>query len=162
MDNLATFEIVAGTASIISVLWLLISFTRRGLSVYNEEKRRSEDEFNTRFSELESSGNSVSSRTDLGFYVLLEIGTMKENVSFYRHYHLVYFVVTVLVLNLSFINGFEDLKKYYYIVAIGTLLLSLAAHFSAMRFEKLLSKFEKRTKNIWNKPIEKRITNKVE
>ena len=172
MENITTFELVAGSASIIALILALYESSRRLKQSLQEKRENTEREFERELENLRIAGGTVSARTDLGFFVLIQLGSLRETIDYYRQHRIQYLVFAVLFIILAdFVRStFEMMGFSTNLLILVTLpivfalvLRSLIVHLLVMRLQKYANSYEKRIKEIWDTPIKKRIpTNDID
>ena len=162
MSNITTFDIIAGSASIIGVLLALFHMFRSGILTYKQKKQNAEEEFEKELGRLKAAGTTISARTDLGFFVFLEVASLHKSINVYYYYRSATIVFTNIFLCLLIITqqlGIEsfDLQIFLIIFVIGTLINFVVVQIIINRLEKFTHIYEKRVKKVWNKAIDKRL-----
>jgi hypothetical protein len=155
MEGMSLFEIIAGSCSILAVVVGLIKYLRKGLKSYNDRKRRVEEEFQNEMQMLKSSGNNVSARTDLGFLVLMELGSMRNVIDRNHHFSTSAYVLGAFLLTLGLYSEAID-KIVILLICAAAILFGLVCHLNGWRMENFVINYEVKVKEIWKTPVEKR------
>ena len=160
MDNLTTFELIAGSASILALVLSIGSYTLKLWRTFKQKREKTEKEFKQEIDRLLASGSTVSARTDLGFFVLIELASLREDTDFYRH-HRTWFTVFlgILLLILNSMNMGEVFDRFlfvYYAIVLFFLIMILIVHTLVMRSQKYSKSYEDRVKDVWQRAIDKR------
>jgi hypothetical protein len=163
MNNLTIFDIIAGTASILALLLTLIGYGLKLRRTFRQKREKAEQEFEQELVRLRIAGSTVSARTDLGFFVLIELGSLYDSIAFYRHHRTVSLVSSTFLMTLCVSISPISNK----LLLIGFLLLCivitgycLIIHILVMRLEKYTESYEHRVKEVWQQPINKRVPSK--
>lgn len=164
MSDLTIFEIVAGTASILALLLVVIGFTWKTLLAYKQMRQSAERELERELTRLQSAGRTVSARSDLGFLVLIELGSLRESASRFRHFRTLYLVFTafafgflVIVSRDSVSHGLTALIIIILgVVSIGTMIMVIVNHIIAMLLARYIGYYERRIKEVWSSPVGRR------
>jgi len=166
MSNLTAFEIIAGTSSILCVFFVIGGFTLKLQRKFRQKRESAEQEFKQELDRLHSAGATVSARTDLGFFVLIELGSLRDSISYYRHIQTAYLVFAVLLVLFASFFFSPGLKTYHgFLIYSFCLLISLLFIISSgiafifeIRIRNYTKSYERRIKEIWQCPIDKRVT----
>ena len=95
MSDLSTFQIVAGSASIIALLITVVGLTGKSIRTYKRKRKEAEQELEQELSRLRAAGGTVSARTDLGFFVVMKLGSLRDLIHHLRHQIIYWLVLTM-------------------------------------------------------------------
>jgi hypothetical protein len=158
-----TFLAIAGWASILALVLVLGGYARQVWQAYRKSRRDAESEFALLTSELAAAGGSVSSRTDVGFLVLLRLGLLRDRVASLRS------VMTVSIVSMGIFfsaawaigpapNLAWELRGV--IAAAGFFLgVATVATFNMRRLQAYVADYADRVSGIWEQPVSKRAHN---
>ena len=95
MSTLTTFELIAGSASILGFVIAVGHFALKLRRTCNRKRQDAEREFKQEIDRLHAAGETVSARTDLGFFVLIELGSLRDSIACCRHWRTSFMVLAV-------------------------------------------------------------------
>jgi hypothetical protein len=74
----------------------LVNYTLKLRQNFLKKRESAEKELEQEVERLERAGKTISSRTDLGFFVLIHLGSLRDTIAFYRHYRTLYCLSTFI------------------------------------------------------------------
>ena len=161
----ALIAIAVFMRSVFKSMWKLLKFfaTRRETTARLDEELERQRQETER---LEAAGKTVSAWTDLGFFVLMELGTLREALDSERYTSLLSALLTVAILFIFFEVASLDslfaqaLPPLLRVVLLVAPFLALVAfgleHYSVKKQESYILNYQERIKAIWREPIGKR------
>ena len=166
MSELSTFEIVAGTSSILALLIILAGSARKKWRAAKQKREEAEQKFEQMLARLKSAGSSVSARTDLGFFVLLELGSLRDLVSEARHSRTLCLLAAFSIFIVAVITREAIANAWITIAMLAAslmyMLLFVMSDSHLTRLEKYANSYESRLKEFWKEPVDKRADNTSE
>lgn len=169
MSSLGVFEIIAGTASILALLIVLGSLTLKQWRIIQQKREQAEQTLEQEFIRLKMVGTTVSARTDLGFFALLELGSLRDSITYYRHFIILMLLYAVILLllghfivihwSVSFITPSMVIKGSM-IFFILLFIFVIVTQISLIRFERYINLYQSRIQEVWQRSIDKRTVDK--
>ena len=167
MNDMSTPEIIGIFVSIIALLFFLGSYAIR-VQLRNKKKREeAEQSFKQEMDRFKKNEPTISARTDFGFFVLIEIESLRRSLSYTFHFRTIIFVIAGILLTciaIIWIDSNNDLGAFNstmsdaIFAAIFVLLaINLHAQRSHDKMEKYLTDYERRAKEIWQQPVNKQV-----
>jgi len=158
-------EATASIASILGTLLVIVAGLAKAWKSAKTRALRAEEELQSEIDRLRSAAGTIASRTDLGFWVVLNLGGLRDQVRVLQFYTVVYLLVAVLLSSSAFAVGASDslvglevlqvpisresyrltklaIAALFLLGAVGTTLLS---HLTLRR----VWRFEAQVKSIW-------------
>ena len=156
MSNLTTFQLIAGTASILSLLLVLIGYTMKLRRNFKQKRERAEQALENAIERLKSAGGTVSARTDLGFLVLIQIASLRGLLSSLNH-----FLTGVIV-----VAGFAFLASILIpsllLLALPCSIMFVTETIYTLRWQNYVESYERRIEEVWKHPVARRVTKSTE
>ena len=162
MSNLSTFDIIAGLASIASLVITLTLLIHKSVRSYRDKRDSAESEFNKEISRLTNAAQTISARTDLGFFVVMEVGSLRDSVNKIRHESTRYAVLVGLCSLLVLLCDWVGIPQRSPLILILLLVAALSGIMILVKgaIENRLSdytkSYESRIKAVWEDQINKR------
>ena len=169
MGDLTRLEILIGFCSIGGFLIAVGILINKWVRIYRRKKQSAEEELEERFAWLEASGGTVSGRSDLSFFVLIELGSLRGLVSSFRFYAITFLLFANIILGLVIFGGkmVDDMiglvgSKIVLGIGSASILLGLLSFGFSNRLEKYIQSYQVRIRGILARPIEKRSSASVD
>lgn len=168
ISELSTFNIIAGLASILGFLAVVISYALKKLGKFKGKMQEAVNEFEDNVAAMESTGGTISGRTDLGFLVLIELGIFRDQIQTRRNRSLLLAIFSTMFfifvsIDLTFVSIRPQLlggMSLRILMFIGMMLYveSILYYVIAGSMQKGLTEFEFRIKKVWGEAVGKRIS----
>ena len=145
-------------ASVISSV--LLYLMARSYQRVKKVKQEAADRLKDKIAKLEAVGNT----TELGFFVLMELGSLRQTLEMRKYISMIIFAYPAFLLAALFLRvTFLDEYKAEVIVLLNVLaamcLFGLSV-FLVWREEKYIRSYQEKVQNIWREPIEKQAQEK--
>ena len=117
-----------------------------------------EQDLELKLQRLEAAGASVPARTDLGFFALIELGSLRDSVLYINHTATrLYMILLISVFFGSLFRGsFSAGSVVFFIISLITLILLIRLGIAARTLRRAIESYESRIKPVWERPIAKR------
>ncbi|RWX46816.1 hypothetical protein VT99_11992 [Candidatus Electrothrix marina] len=90
------FNLIAGTASILGIIFVIVGYVIKLRRSFKQKREDAEKEFKQEIDRLNAAGGTVSARTDLGFFVLIKLASLRDDINRHRHYRNAFLISTVM------------------------------------------------------------------
>ena len=100
MNDLSAPEITGIFVSIISLIFFLGSYAIRVQLKAKKKREEAEQAFKQEMERFKKTGSTISARTDFGFFVLIEIESLRRSLSYTFHLRTLIFVMVGYLSNL--------------------------------------------------------------
>jgi glucose uptake protein GlcU len=166
VNNITTFELIAGISSILAIVLMIGTYTLNSWKSFKQKRENAEKEYKQMIDQLQATGGTIAARTDLGFFVLIELGSFRDEISNYRHHCMLYLIIAVFFLVMANLSGqskiFFDIDILFpMIFAMIMLTYCIIMQVFVMRVKKYKNLFEYRINEVWAKAIDKRFPSKI-
>jgi Flp pilus assembly protein TadB len=165
MNDPSAPEIIGIFASIIALIFFFGNYAIRIQLKAKKKREEAEQSLKQEMERFKKAGETISARTDLGFFVLIEIESLRRSASSTLHLKTLIFVMIGAFLTciaIIRIVGHNDLSTFnailsdaIFAVVFVLLAISLHAQRSHDKLEKYLTDYERRVKEIWQHPVDK-------
>ncbi len=169
VTGLSIFNLVAGTASIIALLVVLLTTARKVLQTTKQKRQRAQQELANQLDLLRAAGGSVSARSDLGFFVLVQLGSLRDSASSLRHVRAVFLICMLvgLLTAVVVLQGPYDLEGKAIAIAFGVVGLGMYVAFMVVtymlvRLENYTESYEDGLKQVWARPVTERAKRSID
>jgi hypothetical protein len=157
MKELSTFEIAAGSASIIALALMVLGITNRAIRRFKRRRESAKEEFEHDIAKYRAAGSTVSARTDLGFFFSIKLGGLRTAASYYNHLSTKWLLIAVISVQFALNMDRADWETFFAAgLGLGAVLLSVVYISLAWRWEQYTRSLIEQIKEIWEEPISKR------
>lgn len=154
------FQTAAGWASIIALAFVLFASGRKAWAKYARARDEAEAELERLTSELRKASGTIGARTDIGFLVMLRLGSMRDDVAALRHYEIVLIVFTAIFLMFAIAMPSSSTGSWdrWVVLAMipATLIGALIAQVISTRWQRYSAEYATRVTDIWETPVTNR------
>jgi len=171
MDFSIFWDSASKTATIVGIIVGTGAIIGFGLSQRQKIRKRNKEskrDLSEKLDLLEDAGTTVAARSDLAMYVTIELDSLRYRLNASRHNIIIYCILTVFIGTIvifdSLLNVPDDLLILK--VALSGILLNCLLFTTSMinvlALERFIYSCEDRLKQIWKKPIAKRLSKQIE
>lgn len=149
---------IGSVASIISLLIAAVGGAIWAFRRYRRKREDAERELERQIERMRAAGGSVSARTDLGFFVLLEVESLRSEIATAYFFGTLYAVATMVgvAVGIAVAGTAPQLSYVIHFTVIVTFFGGCSIIVTALRLHYYASSYRSRVKGIWGQPIEKR------